>query len=53
MGAGDGTPGPSDAWLMLAALARGTSTIRLGTLVSPATFRLPGSLAARWPRWTR
>src|SRR4051812_49970481 len=42
---GDGLPGPSDAWLTLAALARETSRIRLGTLVSPATFRLPGPLA--------
>jgi len=41
----DGLPGPSDAWLTLAALARDTSRIRLGTLVSPATFRLPGPLA--------
>src|SRR4051812_34473561 len=45
MGSGSGLPGPSDAWLTLAALARETSTIRLGTLVSPATFRLPGPLA--------
>jgi F420-dependent oxidoreductase-like protein len=45
MGDGDGLPGPSDAWLSLAALARDTSRIRLGTLVSPATFRRPGPLA--------
>lgn len=45
MGAGDGLPGPTDAWLTLAALARETSTIRLGTMVSSATFRLPGVLA--------
>ena len=45
MGSGSGLPGPSDAWLTLAALARETSRIRLGTLVSPATFRLPGPLA--------
>ena len=45
MGDGDGLPGPTDAWLTLAALARDTSRIRLGTLVSPATFRLPGPLA--------
>ncbi|MFY1635928.1 LLM class F420-dependent oxidoreductase [Solwaraspora sp. WMMB335] len=38
-------PGPSDAWLTLAALARETSRIRLGTLVTSATFRLPGPLA--------
>ncbi len=41
----DGRPGPTDAWLTLAALARDTSTIRLGTLVTPVTFRLPGPLA--------
>jgi alkanesulfonate monooxygenase len=44
-GDSDGLPGPTDAWLTLAALARETSRIRLGTLVSPATFRLPGPLA--------
>jgi F420-dependent oxidoreductase-like protein len=38
-------PGPSDAWITLAALARETSRIRLGTLVTSATFRLPGPLA--------
>ena len=43
--AGDGLPGPTDAWVTLAALARDTSTIRLGTLVTSATFRLPGPLA--------
>jgi alkanesulfonate monooxygenase len=43
--AGDGLPGPTDAWVTLAALARDTSSIRLGTLVSSATFRLPGPLA--------
>ncbi len=42
---GDGVPGPTDAWLTLAGLARETSRIRLGTLVSPSTFRLPGPLA--------
>src|SRR3954469_20849303 len=45
MGGGSGEPGPTDAWITLAALARETSTIRLGTLVSSATFRLPGPLA--------
>ena len=40
-----GLPGPSDAWVSLAGLARETSRIRLGTLVSPVTFRLPGPLA--------
>ncbi len=42
---GDGLPGPSDAWLTLAGLARETERIRLGTLVTSATFRLPGLLA--------
>lgn len=42
---GDPGPGPTDAWITLAGLARDTSTIRLGTLVSPITFRLPGPLA--------
>jgi len=45
MGDADGLPGPTDAWITLAGLARETSRIRLGTLVSPATFRLPGVLA--------
>ncbi len=40
-----GLPGPTDAWVTLAGLARDTSTIRLGTLVTAATFRLPGVLA--------
>ncbi len=38
-------PGPTDAWTTLAGLARETSRIRLGTLVSSATFRHPGVLA--------
>ena len=42
---GDGLPGPTDAWVTLAALARETTRIRLGTLVSSATFRWPGVLA--------
>jgi F420-dependent oxidoreductase-like protein len=42
---GDGLPGPTDSWTTLAGLARETSTIRLGTLVSSATFRHPGVLA--------
>src|SRR5687767_10098442 len=42
---GDGLPGPTDAWVTLAGLARETSRIRLGTLVTSATFRLPGPLA--------
>ena len=41
----DGLPGPTDAWTTLAALARDTSRIRLGTLMTSATFRLPGVLA--------
>jgi F420-dependent oxidoreductase-like protein len=41
----DGLPGPSDAWVTLAGLARETSRIRLGTLMTSATFRLPGPLA--------
>jgi F420-dependent oxidoreductase-like protein len=45
MGDGDGLPGPTDAWVTLAGLARETSRIRLGTLVTAATFRLPGVLA--------
>ena len=43
--AGSGLPGPTDAWVTLAGLARETSRIRLGTLMSPVTFRLPGALA--------
>jgi F420-dependent oxidoreductase-like protein len=42
---GDGLPGPTDAWVTLAGLARETSTIRLGTMVTAGTFRLPGVLA--------
>jgi F420-dependent oxidoreductase-like protein len=45
MGQGDPGPGPSDAWTTLAGLARDTTTIRLGTLVSSMTFRYPGVLA--------
>ncbi|GLZ13273.1 LLM class F420-dependent oxidoreductase [Actinomadura sp. NBRC 104425] len=45
MGDVSGEPGPSDAWITLAALARETSRIRLGTLMTAATFRLPGPLA--------
>jgi F420-dependent oxidoreductase-like protein len=41
----DGLPGPTDAWITLAGLARETKRIRLGTLVTAATFRLPGVLA--------
>ncbi len=42
---GDGMPGPTEAWITLGGIARETSTIRLGTLVTSATFRLPGPLA--------
>ncbi len=45
MGGGSGLPGPTHAWITLAGLARDTNTIRLGTLVSPATFYQPGPLA--------
>lgn len=38
-------PGSTDAWITLAGLARDTSTIRLGTLLTAATFRYPGPLA--------
>ncbi|HET7801742.1 MAG TPA: LLM class F420-dependent oxidoreductase [Humibacillus xanthopallidus] len=44
---GDGGAGPTDAWTTLAGLARDTSTIRLGTLVTSATFRYPGPLAVQ------
>jgi F420-dependent oxidoreductase-like protein len=42
---GDGLPGPTDAWVTLAGLARDTTRIRLGTLLTAATFRRPGPLA--------
>jgi len=42
---GDGQPGPTDSWVTLAGIARETSSIRLGTLVTSATFRYPGPLA--------
>ncbi len=45
MGDGDPLPGPTDAWITLAGLARETRRIRLGTLVSSATFRHPSLLA--------
>ena len=45
MGAVSGLPGPTDAWITLAGLARDTNRIRLGTLLTAATFRRPGSLA--------
>src|SRR5688500_1670507 len=42
---GDGLPGPTDAWVTLAGLARETERIRLGPLMSAATCRRPGPLA--------
>jgi F420-dependent oxidoreductase-like protein len=44
---GEGSPGPgsTDAWMTLAAIGRETERIRLGTLVTPVTFRFPGPLA--------
>ncbi len=42
---GDGRPGPTDSWVTLAGIARETTTIRLGTMVTSATFRHPGPLA--------
>ena len=44
---GEGSPGPgsTDAWMTLAAIGRETTHIRLGTLVTPVTFRFPGPLA--------
>jgi F420-dependent oxidoreductase-like protein len=44
---GDGLPGPTDSWVTLGAIARETRRIRLGTLVTAATFRLPGLLAVQ------
>ncbi len=43
MGSASGMPGYTDAWITLAGLARDTSTIRLGTLVTPVTFRSVGA----------
>jgi alkanesulfonate monooxygenase len=45
MGAVSGDPGPTDAWVTLAGLARETERIRLGTLLTAGTVRLPGPLA--------
>ncbi len=42
---GDSGQVTTDAWVVLAGLARETSTIGLGTLVSPVTFRHPGNFA--------
>jgi F420-dependent oxidoreductase-like protein len=45
MGSVSGLPGATDAWITLAGLARDTTTIRLGTLVTPVTFRPIGMFA--------
>ena len=45
MGGASGEPGPTDSWVTLGAIAVQTSRIRLGTMVTSATFRLPGPLA--------
>ena len=42
---GDGLPGPTDSWVTLGGIARETSHIRLGTMVTSMTFRYPGMLA--------
>lgn len=47
MGDGSGSPGPTDSWVTLGAIARETSSIRLGTLVTSVTFRHPGMLAVQ------
>jgi len=41
----DGRPGPTDSWVTLAGIARETTTIRIGTMMTSATFRYPGPLA--------
>jgi alkanesulfonate monooxygenase SsuD/methylene tetrahydromethanopterin reductase-like flavin-dependent oxidoreductase (luciferase family) len=53
MGGVSGLPGPTDAWITLGGLARETSRIRLGTLVTAATFRHQGRWPSRSPRSTR
>ncbi|HMK96661.1 MAG TPA: LLM class F420-dependent oxidoreductase, partial [Acidimicrobiales bacterium] len=45
IGPGSAGPGPCDAWTTMAGLARDTKKIRLGTMMTPTTFRLPGPLA--------
>lgn len=45
MGDVSGLPGPTDSWVTLGGLARQTRRIRLGTLMTAATFRFPGPLA--------
>jgi F420-dependent oxidoreductase-like protein len=42
---GEGGRPTTDAWTVVAGLARETARIRLGVLVSPVTFRHPGVLA--------
>jgi F420-dependent oxidoreductase-like protein len=44
-GSADGLPGPTDAWITLAGLARDTNRLRLGALMTSSTFRNPGHLA--------
>jgi F420-dependent oxidoreductase-like protein len=46
MGAASGLPAYTDAWTTLAGLARDTRTIRLGTMVTPVTFRPVGTFPA-------
>lgn len=53
MGDADGLPGPTDAWVSLAGLARETSRIRLGTPGSAATSGSPDHSLSPSPRWTR
>ncbi|MBL7497715.1 LLM class F420-dependent oxidoreductase [Frankia sp. CNm7] len=45
IGGGDPGPGPTDSWVTLGGLALQTTRIRLGTLLTSATFRYPGPLA--------
>ncbi|WP_045877177.1 LLM class F420-dependent oxidoreductase [Pseudofrankia sp. DC12] len=45
IGGGGPGVGPTDSWVTLAGLARETTRIRLGTMVTSATFRYPGPLA--------
>ena len=49
---GSGLPGPTDTWATLAALARETTRIRLGSLLTSATFRYPAPWPSPWPRST-
>jgi F420-dependent oxidoreductase-like protein len=44
---GEGQPGPTDSWVTLGALAGETVRVRLGTLMTSATFRHPGLLAVQ------